>query len=191
MSTSASSNSYSNNTIIKLHDFSWLIYLTFSVSITSDLTIAGSLSYLLSKSRTGVKKTDTVLNVLKLYFVSTGGIIACCDMASIITYTIMPHNYVFVAIFITTAKTYFWCLLTALNSRDSLRNRVANPVINLPSLVNIERRSQPSDASLYAPNNLKRNHSMAIEVSVNTETERRIDFDHKDAASADTSELTF
>lgn len=88
-------------------------------------------------------------------------------------YTIMPHNYVFVAIFITTAKSetifgdwsrrghltvflaYFWCLLTALNSRDSLRTRVANPVINLPSLVNIERRSQPSDASLYAPDNLK------------------------------------
>ena len=37
----------------------------------------------------------------------------------------------------------------------------------------------------------QRNHSMAIEVAVNTETERRVDFDHKDAASADTSELTF
>lgn len=40
-------------------------------------------------------RTDTVLNVLKLYFVSTGGIIACCDMASIITVSALaPANQV-------------------------------------------------------------------------------------------------
>ena len=60
------------------------MYTVFSVSIVADICIAGSLAFLLMESRTGIPRTDSILKVLTLYFINTGAIIVCCDLACII-----------------------------------------------------------------------------------------------------------
>lgn len=52
--------------------YQWEILSAFCVTIVIDLGIAGFMSFLLYKSQTGIKRTDSTLFTLIQYVISTG-----------------------------------------------------------------------------------------------------------------------
>ncbi|KAJ7758487.1 hypothetical protein DFH07DRAFT_449979 [Mycena maculata] len=92
----------------KRAQFSSLVWVT-SVGLGSaaaaDMLIGISLCYYLSRNRTGFKRTDNLISTLMKYSLTTGfltGIIACLV---VITFAIMPNNFVYVAFFWLLGKS--------------------------------------------------------------------------------------
>ncbi|KAK7013153.1 hypothetical protein R3P38DRAFT_3363535, partial [Favolaschia claudopus] len=98
----------------------------------ADMLIALSLSYYLRKSRTGIKTTDSLVNKLILYAMSTGLLTGICVLIDMICFLAMPGNLVHVAFNIVSGELYTNSLLASLNFREVIRRNN-----NLVSLSNI------------------------------------------------------
>ncbi|KAF9267527.1 hypothetical protein L218DRAFT_955399 [Marasmius fiardii PR-910] len=103
----------------------WVTGAGIGSAAAADILIAASLCYYLSKSRTGFKRTDSLISTLIIYTLTTGLMTSIIDIIIIIAFTTMPTNYVWLAFFWIVGRCYVNSLLAALNSRDSLRGRVA------------------------------------------------------------------
>jgi len=93
-----------------------------SIAAILDVLIAGILVYLLNKNRTGIKSTETRLNRIAAYAISSGALTSITDMIILICYLRMPNNLVFLAIYASICELYTMALLTSLNAREFLRN---------------------------------------------------------------------
>ncbi|KAJ7175770.1 hypothetical protein C8R46DRAFT_1079410 [Mycena filopes] len=107
-------------------DFGQLVWVTsagLGSAAAADMLIGTSLCWYLSKNRTGFQRTDNLITTLMKYSLTTGfltGIIACLV---VLTFGLMPNNFVYVAFFWLLGKCYVNSVLAALNSRESLRER--------------------------------------------------------------------
>lgn len=59
-------------TFDRSYEASVYLYINFVTAVVVDSTIAISLCFLLFHSRTGVKKTDTILKILMAFSINTG-----------------------------------------------------------------------------------------------------------------------
>ncbi|KAJ7794184.1 hypothetical protein B0H14DRAFT_2924080 [Mycena olivaceomarginata] len=147
----------------------WVTSVGLGSAAAADMLIGISLCYYLSQSRTGVRRTDNLISTLMKYSLTTGfltGIIACLV---VITFGVMPNNFVYVAFFWLLGKCYVNSVLAALNSRESLREKahpnsgsflnlsgITNsgvpPAMRKPSLsVNVEITSKTRTDYIYPP----------------------------------------
>ncbi|TFK33459.1 hypothetical protein BDQ12DRAFT_738775 [Crucibulum laeve] len=102
---------------------SWMLYSGLGTAVFADGLVAVSLCILLQRSRTGIKSTDSLLNVLMLYSINTGLLTSICATACFITFAIWPHEFIYMGIYFTLSKLFVNNLLAGLNSRASLRRR--------------------------------------------------------------------
>ncbi|KLO04275.1 hypothetical protein SCHPADRAFT_911728 [Schizopora paradoxa] len=107
--------------IEQVQAISWLLYAGFGLSVFVDTFIAGLLSYLLLKSRNGVKRTTSLIHSLTLYTINTGVLISIASLCILTTYATMPHNYIFLAFFIPLSKLFVNSFLATLNIRSKIR----------------------------------------------------------------------
>ncbi|KAL5519598.1 hypothetical protein ACEPAH_1281 [Sanghuangporus vaninii] len=106
--------------------FSWLLYMSLASGFVADLWTAISVCYFLRKdTRSGLQRTDSLVNKLTAYIIGTGLLTSICTMCALITYAVMPNNSIFVAIYSNLAKLYFNALLANLNTRKRLRGDFA------------------------------------------------------------------
>ncbi|KAJ7044021.1 hypothetical protein C8F04DRAFT_1071335 [Mycena alexandri] len=101
----------------------WVTSTGLGSAAAADMMIGISLCWYLSKNRTGIQRTDHLITTLMKYSLTTGfltGIIACLV---VLTFGIMPNNFVYVGFFWLLGKCYVNSILAALNSRESLRER--------------------------------------------------------------------
>jgi len=125
--------SYLHDTFAAMHAISWMVYVAFAFAIGSDVCIAGSLCYFFYTNRTGVRRTDSVLNVLMLYCINGGILTTLCNISVFVTFATLPTNYVFMAIFFVSSKLYFSSFAATLNCRDMLRTNLnASESVTLP-----------------------------------------------------------
>ncbi|KZS87175.1 hypothetical protein SISNIDRAFT_491319 [Sistotremastrum niveocremeum HHB9708] len=103
-----------------------LVTACLSTSLCSDVVITLSMCYYLHSSRTGYKKTDTLLTSLILYSINTGIITAVGDAIVMAMFLGFPDNVAFFAIFEITIELYANAILTSLNTRTTLRSRLIN-----------------------------------------------------------------
>ncbi|KAL4244635.1 hypothetical protein ABKN59_009177 [Abortiporus biennis] len=99
----------------------WLFCVGYSLIATEDTVIAATLCVILWGKKTGFKRTDTQINKLMRYSIHTGVLTSLVAICIVITYTTMPHNFVFIGIYVTLPKFYLNALLATLNGRDSVR----------------------------------------------------------------------
>ncbi|KZT39156.1 hypothetical protein SISSUDRAFT_1119112 [Sistotremastrum suecicum HHB10207 ss-3] len=97
-----------------------LVTACLSASLCSDVVITFSMCYYLHSSRTGYKKTDTLLMTLILYSINTGIITAVGDAIVMAMFLGFPDNVAFFAIFEITIELYANAILTSLNTRTTL-----------------------------------------------------------------------
>ncbi|PFH46015.1 hypothetical protein AMATHDRAFT_51331 [Amanita thiersii Skay4041] len=94
-----------------------------SSAVAADILIASSLSVSLSKSRTGFKSTDSLVNILILYAINSSLLTSMCSVACFVTYAIWPTNFTFIAIYFSQSKLYLISVFASLNSRRRLRKK--------------------------------------------------------------------
>ncbi|KAL5483631.1 hypothetical protein ACEPAI_8863 [Sanghuangporus weigelae] len=135
-------NSFTLDSVLEVSKINWLGYMSLGSAVASDLWCSVCLCYYLAKDRTGFKATDTKLNTLMLYIISTGLLTGLCSICSLVLLAAMPYSYADVAVNFCVSKLYFNALLAMLNSRNYLRERTSGRssdqgIYRLPQIVNI------------------------------------------------------
>ncbi|KAI0833800.1 hypothetical protein BC628DRAFT_1307412 [Trametes gibbosa] len=101
----------------KFIKYNYLLWIILSCSVAVDCLAAGTLTYYLRKSRTGFRRTDSLVDILMVYTINTGGVLS---LSALICALVMPKNLVYSAILVVCSKMYSNSLLAVLNSRRSL-----------------------------------------------------------------------
>ncbi|TBU25224.1 hypothetical protein BD311DRAFT_765124 [Dichomitus squalens] len=100
--------------------FAWLICSALGAAVLLDLFISSMLILYLRKSRTGFKRTDSMVDVLMVYSINTGLSTSIVNFTAAITAITMPDKLVYTGLYIFASKMYSNSLLAVLNSRRSL-----------------------------------------------------------------------
>ncbi|KAI0042898.1 hypothetical protein FA95DRAFT_1609817 [Auriscalpium vulgare] len=104
------------------------------VSIASGVAVNTATSvamiYYLHASRTGVRRSDSIITKLIFLVVGTGSATTVALCASLITYTVAPHLSYMMFSEPLTAKLYVNSVLTCLNLRDHIKNTLSDKSAN-------------------------------------------------------------
>ncbi|KAI0075592.1 hypothetical protein K474DRAFT_1371215 [Panus rudis PR-1116 ss-1] len=163
-------------TFAGIQTFSTLLYLDFAAVFTADTTVALSLCYYLHVSRTGIKSTDSLINVLMLYTVNTGLLTAIDATAGLVMFAAIPNSLIYVAFYLQLSKLYVNAYLATLNARDTLRERTEEFVSIHLSHLSRQPGSLADPPSSLAPSQIsspvtdKHKDALAISVSTNVDT---------------------
>uniref|UniRef100_A0A0W0FKW1 DUF6534 domain-containing protein n=2 Tax=Moniliophthora roreri TaxID=221103 RepID=A0A0W0FKW1_MONRR len=116
-----------NTTRMKLvtwEDLTQLRGLSMTVNVlgaVSDVFIATGLFFFLHRSRTGFKKSDTMISKLIMFSVSTGLLTSICAIASLLSILVWGDTLIYVAFYFSLGRLYSNSLLATLNARQSIR----------------------------------------------------------------------
>ncbi|KAG6901888.1 hypothetical protein C0995_007013 [Termitomyces sp. Mi166 len=98
--------------------------LSMAVNILAALgdgLIAGALCYFLQRSRTGFRKSDTMIRKLIMFTVSTGVLTSICAIASLFSILVWPSTLIYAAFYFCLGRLYSNSVLATLNARQSIR----------------------------------------------------------------------
>ncbi|PPR02458.1 hypothetical protein CVT24_002007 [Panaeolus cyanescens] len=84
----------------------------------ADVLITAALLFFLHRSRTGFKKSDTMISTLAI---STGLLTSICAVASLISILASGHTLIYVAFYFCLGRLYSNSVLATLNARQSIR----------------------------------------------------------------------
>ncbi|KAG1753710.1 uncharacterized protein EDB91DRAFT_1242682 [Suillus paluster] len=128
-----------------------------AVAAAGDVLIAGFLCVLLQRARTGFRRSDTMINKLILFTINTGLLTSICAVMSLISITMWPNSYIYMAFYFCLGRLYCNCLLATLNARKGLRRESQDEHMGL-SLRGVQksadspigplRRGMPNDISI-------------------------------------------
>ncbi|KAH9849124.1 hypothetical protein C2E23DRAFT_888512 [Lenzites betulinus] len=116
----AAVKSYQATTSAEFAHSTWLISVGYGHAVVSDIILAGALIYILHQNRTGIKKTDTVLDTLIVYTINTGLLTTIFGILVFVFGLTNPDNLVYAGLSIPSVKLYSNSVLAMLNSRRSL-----------------------------------------------------------------------
>ncbi|KAH8105638.1 hypothetical protein DFH11DRAFT_1733223 [Phellopilus nigrolimitatus] len=103
----------------------WLSKLSNGLSAATDVVIAASLTFLLNRSRTGFRKSETMINRLILFTINTGMLTSVCAIVTVIFVSLYPDNLIYVTTYLCISKLYTNTLLATLNARRATRDGAA------------------------------------------------------------------
>ncbi|KAG2085705.1 uncharacterized protein F5147DRAFT_729947 [Suillus discolor] len=129
------------------------------LSAVVDSAIAFTLCLYLRKRRTGMKRTDNVLNCLLLYTINTGAVTSFCAVLVVIMFLGLPNNLAFVGFVQVQSKLYAISLLASLNNRKRLE--VTNQTF--PSVEGVASSHMPR-FSTFKPSQRTPSYLQPIEV---------------------------
>jgi len=124
-----------------------------AIAVAGDILLTASLAILLHRSRTGLRRSDTMINKLILYVVNTGLLPSVCSSASLIFLVIGKHTMIFIGFFFCVGRLYTNCLLATLNARQKIRAVVSATVSDDIALSRINF-SAMGQGSMGATNNI-------------------------------------
>ncbi|KAI0709760.1 hypothetical protein C8Q76DRAFT_78668 [Earliella scabrosa] len=108
--------------------WTYMISIHNAASTVSDLIITAVLIYTLRTSRTGIKRTDSMISTLILYAISTGLLTGLYNGVCFLTSVILPHDLIYLGTVIIGIRLYSNSLLAALNSRRTISERHAGEI---------------------------------------------------------------
>ncbi|TFK72662.1 hypothetical protein BDN72DRAFT_894641 [Pluteus cervinus] len=100
--------------------------MIFIGSTVADLSIAISLCYLLHRSRTGFRRTDSLIRVLMMYTVNTGAIVALSGSIHIAIFVAIRPNLLHFIPYLILGKLHLNSYLASLNARETIREKFQN-----------------------------------------------------------------
>ncbi|EKM49879.1 uncharacterized protein PHACADRAFT_265628, partial [Phanerochaete carnosa HHB-10118-sp] len=144
--------------------YAWAWYLVFGLQAIADCAIAITLCTILTKSRTGFRRTESLIRTLVVYSISTSALTSSVSVASVIIYATMPHNFVFINLGILLPMLMSNSLLALLNSRDVLHNIHGQVMsIHLSKITEVDSHSAPPNKkqTTHAHINVVKGHEIA------------------------------
>ncbi|KAG7099931.1 hypothetical protein E1B28_001724 [Marasmius oreades] len=113
----------------------WTSKAVNAITMTSDVFLALFMVVLLARAKTGIKRSDNLLNRLMLtsseqvYTVNTGLITSVCATITLILATVFPANYLYSVFYFMTGKLYFNTMLASLNARRNVQKESSTVVM--------------------------------------------------------------
>ncbi|TFK43284.1 hypothetical protein BDQ12DRAFT_171820 [Crucibulum laeve] len=109
------------HTWIELGKLKGLSMTVNALGVVADVLIVAALFFFLHRSRTGFKKSDTMISRLILFTVSTGLLTTICAIASLVSILIWGKTLIYVAFYFSLGRLYSNSLLATLNARRAIR----------------------------------------------------------------------
>ncbi|KAF8076043.1 hypothetical protein FPV67DRAFT_394874 [Lyophyllum atratum] len=91
------------------------------LAAVTDALIAGALCFFLHRSRTGFRKSDTMISKLIMFTVSTGVLTSICAIASLVSIIVWGQTLIYVAFYFSLGRLYSNSVLATLNARQAIR----------------------------------------------------------------------
>ncbi|TDL30066.1 hypothetical protein BD410DRAFT_51382 [Rickenella mellea] len=158
-------------------EIEWMAAVCLAATLACNLLITASLCYYLYINKTGFDVTDSFINSLMLYSLTTGFLTSTCALINLVLFVSMPTKIVSYAANFTMAKLYTISVLTMLNHRDKCRLKLSQNVT--PQTFHLGPLKFEGNET---PN--KTNH---VTIHMTHETEVRSDFDHMISVTTDDS----
>ncbi|ETW81651.1 hypothetical protein HETIRDRAFT_318209 [Heterobasidion irregulare TC 32-1] len=147
------------------------IYGVLVSSCASDWIITVATSVLLWREHSSFKRTNSLINTMIMYIVTTGLFPSIFVLVTVAVYAAIP-GFFFVGMYIVLSKLYLNSFLATLNSRQSLNDQRQNDPMFFPPLSTNARRC--GEASQH--NGLKSTiRGQDLMVQVDTEMDRVVD----------------
>jgi len=127
-----------------------------AATVASDVLIAALLCMMLQKSRTGFRRSDTLINKLILFTVNTGLLTSICAVASLVSISLWPNTFIYIGFYFCLGRLYCNSLLATLNARKGLRGDSHNDEMSL-SLQGVQHKTTQSivgTSQKRMPNNI-------------------------------------
>ncbi|EIW52183.1 uncharacterized protein TRAVEDRAFT_53608 [Trametes versicolor FP-101664 SS1] len=112
------------SSIFEFSHWTWIVSVAYGLAVVCDLITALALIVVLRRSRTGVKRTDTVVDALIMYTVNTGLLTTILGTLVFAFAIVYPDNLIYAGLSIPGVKLYSNSVLAMLNSRRSLSERM-------------------------------------------------------------------
>ncbi|KAG1780345.1 hypothetical protein EV702DRAFT_1178093 [Suillus placidus] len=128
-----------------------------AVAAAGDVLITIFLCTFLQQSRTGFQRSDTLINKLMLFTINTGLLTSVCAVMSLISITMWPDTFIYVAFYFCLGRLYCNSLLATLNARKGIRRDSCDEPMSLSlhgarrpinSPIGSSRMGMPNDLSI-------------------------------------------
>ncbi|KIK64102.1 hypothetical protein GYMLUDRAFT_431952 [Collybiopsis luxurians FD-317 M1] len=113
--------SWSLRTWVKLADLSKVSRAVNGSNFGADIAITFALVYLLRTSKSGIKRTDALMNRLMYFCLKTGLLTTLCAILSLISISVWPDTFIYITFYCALARLYANSFLATLNAREQLR----------------------------------------------------------------------
>ncbi|KAF9474071.1 hypothetical protein BDN70DRAFT_936930 [Pholiota conissans] len=157
--------------------------LTITINALStfvDISIAASLCILLNKSRTGFKKSDSIINRLIIFVVNTGVLTTCCAIASLICLIASSKSLIYASFYFCIGRLYTNSFLATLNARRSFQSNFDDSNHMMMSMPTSVVSPQGTQLGIVGKSSTK-NISIRIETATTKDNK-----DKQDSSLADT-----
>ncbi|KAI0648723.1 hypothetical protein C8Q79DRAFT_1007297 [Trametes meyenii] len=114
-----------NLTFAGFKPYTWLDSAAFASTVASDCLTTSVLIITLKRSRTGIKRTDHIVDRLVLYAVNTGLLTSIFNVCALVLALVVPGNMIYIGVSIVSTKVYANSLLAVLNTRRALSEKDA------------------------------------------------------------------
>ncbi|KAG1724017.1 hypothetical protein EDB19DRAFT_323913 [Suillus lakei] len=121
------------------------------LSAVVDGVIAFTLCFYLRKRRTGMKRTDSIINRLQLYSINTGAITSLIAALAVVAFIVLPTTTAFIAFVQVQGKLYATSLLASLNARKRTLEKIEQTVPTADGVaLSLFRAARPDPSFLQA-----------------------------------------
>ncbi|KAF7370965.1 hypothetical protein MSAN_00730600 [Mycena sanguinolenta] len=155
---------------LRLHTFVELVELK-ALSITvnalaaaGDVFIAGTLTWLLHRSRTGFHRSDTMIRKLTIFAVNTGAVTSLCAIGSLISICVAGNTFIYILFFFCMGRLYCNSLLATLNARKSIRG-AADGIHTTSENLSLSLREFPKNTASLSLASKRPNISIKIDTT--------------------------
>ncbi|KAE9383236.1 hypothetical protein BT96DRAFT_929933 [Gymnopus androsaceus JB14] len=138
-----------------------------ALAAAGDLLIAGILTLLLQRAKTGYRSSDTMINKLTIFAVNTGTLSSLCAVASLVSILAAPNTFIYISFFFSMGRLYTNTLLATLNARKSIRDAAEG--VNTRNADNV---SLPSGLKHGASSSLVFQHTKDTRISIQVNATR-------------------
>jgi len=140
------------------------------LGVASDVAIAFTLIFLLQRSRTGFKRSETIINRLILFTINTGLLTSMCAIMSLISITVWPNTFIYITFFLCLSKLYSNTLFATLNARKSLAGGMPDDTDNHHTGSVSMNRIRPRTTEIESQTASRTLNERMLQIKVNTET---------------------
>ncbi|KAH9895981.1 hypothetical protein C8Q73DRAFT_789768 [Cubamyces lactineus] len=152
-------------------DQAWMNSAGVGMAVLADTILTAALIFSLHRSRTGIQRTDSIIDLLIMYAINTGLVTGIMNMLSFVFALAMPHNLIYAGIVIVATKLYANSMMAVLNSRRSLATQGSGLAQSSYNMSAMHRHRTTAPERWNVPTEPPASHTV-IDIKVTQETTR-------------------
>ncbi|KAH9836695.1 uncharacterized protein C8Q71DRAFT_54549 [Rhodofomes roseus] len=127
--------------VATIAQITWASTASLACSIAGDAIITGAMCYYLHLSRSGIRRTDKLIDIMIVYCVNTGLLTTICAVCTIILSEVVSNTYWDTMFYFLISKCYVNSTLATLNAREKLRGTTQYAISDRTVPLNVVGRS--------------------------------------------------